>query len=89
MCSLTGIVMLPCMKSDFYKVMLMFMVALAVGTLVGNGVLVLIPEVTVLSLTVLCIFILTYPYCNFGWISWVGELTPIVFSGCSTPAISS
>ena len=46
LCSLTGILVLPCMKSRLYKIILMFMVALAVGTLVGSGVLVLIPEVT-------------------------------------------
>lgn len=46
LCSLTGILVLPCMKSRLYKIILMFMVALAVGTLVGSGVLVLIPEVS-------------------------------------------
>ena len=46
LCSLTGILVLPCMKSGLYKIILMFMVALAVGTLVGSGVLVLIPEVS-------------------------------------------
>ena len=51
LCSLTGVMVLPCMKSAMYKVVLMFMVALAVGTLVGSGVLVLIPEVG-LSLSV-------------------------------------
>ncbi|XP_070200088.1 metal cation symporter ZIP14-like [Littorina saxatilis] len=49
LCSLTGIMVLPCMKSSMYKVILMFMVALAVGTLVGSGVLVLIPEAFELS----------------------------------------
>ncbi|KAL8584836.1 hypothetical protein ACOMHN_037541 [Nucella lapillus] len=44
LCSLTGIIVLPCMKTAIYNVILMFMVALAVGTLVGSGVLVLIPE---------------------------------------------
>ncbi|XP_076471660.1 metal cation symporter ZIP8-like [Babylonia areolata] len=44
LCSLTGIIVLPCMKTAVYSVILMFMVALAVGTLVGSGVLVLIPE---------------------------------------------
>lgn len=44
LCSVTGILFLPCMKSSVYKVILMFMVSLAVGTLLSSGVLVLIPE---------------------------------------------
>nr|KAG5694174.1 hypothetical protein BaRGS_016020 [Batillaria attramentaria] len=44
LCSLTGILVLPCMKMAIYKTMLMFMVALAVGTLLASGILVLIPE---------------------------------------------
>ncbi|PVD34008.1 hypothetical protein C0Q70_05270 [Pomacea canaliculata] len=44
LCSLTGIVVLPCIKMNMYKVILMFMVSLAVGTLAGSSILVLIPE---------------------------------------------
>ncbi|KAK7479811.1 hypothetical protein BaRGS_00028991 [Batillaria attramentaria] len=44
LCSLTGILMLPCMNTAIYKTLLMFMVALAVGTLLSSGILVLIPE---------------------------------------------
>nr|KAG5694175.1 hypothetical protein BaRGS_016021 [Batillaria attramentaria] len=44
LCSLTGALVLPCMKMRVYKIILMFMVALAVGTLVGSGLLILIPE---------------------------------------------
>ncbi|XP_076471505.1 metal cation symporter ZIP14-like [Babylonia areolata] len=43
-CSLFGACVLPCVHSAVYKVLLLFMVALAVGTLVGSGLLVLIPE---------------------------------------------
>ncbi|XP_059170868.1 metal cation symporter ZIP14-like [Physella acuta] len=42
--SLTGALILPCTKLNSYKVLLMFMVALAVGTLAGSGLLFLIPE---------------------------------------------
>jgi hypothetical protein len=35
------------MRSGVYKVILMFMVSLAVGTLLASGVLVLIPEVKI------------------------------------------
>lgn len=44
LCSLTGALILPCMKLARYKLLLMFMVALAVGTLAGSGLLFLIPE---------------------------------------------
>ncbi|CAL1535971.1 unnamed protein product [Lymnaea stagnalis] len=44
LCSLTGALLLPCMKLARYKLLLMFMVALAVGTLAGSGLLFLIPE---------------------------------------------
>lgn len=44
LCSLAGALILPCMKMAAYKIILMFLVALAVGTLVGSGLLVLIPE---------------------------------------------
>ncbi|KAL8618924.1 hypothetical protein ACOMHN_020343 [Nucella lapillus] len=43
-CSMFGACVLPCVHSKVYKVLLLFMVALAVGTLVGSGLLVLIPE---------------------------------------------
>ncbi|KAH9518798.1 hypothetical protein Btru_006301 [Bulinus truncatus] len=46
LCSLTGALILPCMKLAKYKLLLMFMVALAVGTLAGSGLLFLIPENT-------------------------------------------
>ncbi|XP_013065775.1 metal cation symporter ZIP14-like [Biomphalaria glabrata] len=44
LCSLTGALIVPCMKLAKYKLLLMFMVALAVGTLAGSGLLFLIPE---------------------------------------------
>ncbi|XP_005111604.1 metal cation symporter ZIP8 [Aplysia californica] len=44
LCSLTGALVFPCMKLHSYKIILMFMVALAVGTLAGSGLLFLIPE---------------------------------------------
>lgn len=43
-CSLAGAVVLPFMKKKFYVKILIFMVALAVGSLAGSGLLVLIPE---------------------------------------------
>ncbi|XP_048728095.1 metal cation symporter ZIP14-like isoform X3 [Ostrea edulis] len=43
-CSLAGVVVLPFMKKTFYIKLLIFMVALAVGSLAGSGLLVLIPE---------------------------------------------
>ncbi|KAK2161086.1 hypothetical protein LSH36_121g00043 [Paralvinella palmiformis] len=44
LCSLMGMVFLPLMHKSFYKKLLMFMVALAVGTLSGSSLLFLIPE---------------------------------------------
>lgn len=44
LCALTGAFVLPCMRLQSYKLVLIFMVALAVGTLVGSGLLFLIPE---------------------------------------------
>ena len=47
LCAVTGMVFLPLMKKSFYTRLLMFMVALAVGTLAGSSLLFLIPEVSV------------------------------------------
>lgn len=44
LCSLMGILLSFCMHLKAYKLILMFLVAIAVGTLVGSGLLVLIPE---------------------------------------------
>ncbi|GFO43634.1 Zinc transporter zip14-like [Plakobranchus ocellatus] len=44
LCALTGAFVLPCMRLKSYKLVLIFMVALAVGTLAGSGLLFLIPE---------------------------------------------
>ncbi|XP_055957560.1 metal cation symporter ZIP14 isoform X2 [Patella vulgata] len=44
LCSLVGIIVLPFMKMVIYKILLIFMVALAVGSLAGSGLLFLIPE---------------------------------------------
>jgi len=44
-CSLTGFIVLPFIKKDFYSYLLMFLIALAVGSLVASALLVLIPEV--------------------------------------------
>ena len=49
LCAILGIVFLPLMKRRFYQAMLLFMVALAVGTLSGSSLLVLIPEALSLS----------------------------------------
>ena len=46
------------MKMKIYKVVLMFMVALAVGTLAGSGLLVLIPEVINIITIVITIIII-------------------------------
>jgi hypothetical protein len=45
-CSLSGAVVLPCMNKTFYQKVLIFLVALAVGSLAASGLLVLIPEVS-------------------------------------------
>ena len=45
LCALLGMVFLPLMKKQFYSRILMFMVALAVGTLAGSSILFLLPEV--------------------------------------------
>lgn len=44
LCSLMGLVFMPLMRKSFYQRLLMFMVALAVGTLAGSSILFLIPE---------------------------------------------
>ncbi|WAR02887.1 LOW QUALITY PROTEIN: S39AE-like protein [Mya arenaria] len=43
-CSLGGLIALPFIHGDLYKKVLLFMVALAVGTLAGSSLLFLIPE---------------------------------------------
>lgn len=43
-CALVGVVVLPIMNTRIYKKVLVFLVALAVGSLAGSGLLVLIPE---------------------------------------------
>lgn len=43
-CSLSGAIVLPCMKKDVYQKILLLLVALAVGSLCASGLLVLIPE---------------------------------------------
>lgn len=43
-CALVGVVVLPIMNTRIYKKVLLFLVALAVGSLAGSGLLVLIPE---------------------------------------------
>ncbi|XP_041366384.1 metal cation symporter ZIP14-like isoform X2 [Gigantopelta aegis] len=44
LCSLIGVIVLPCMKRSIYRLVLVYMVALAVGSLAGSGLLFLIPE---------------------------------------------
>lgn len=44
--SLVGIVVLPLMKKSFYSTLLMFLIALAVGTLTASGGINLIPGVS-------------------------------------------
>ncbi len=46
--SFVGALVIPCANKTYYKRLLMFMVSIAVGTLVGSGLLHLIPEVTAL-----------------------------------------
>lgn len=46
LCSLGGIAVLPVMNKSFYSTLLMFLIALGVGALVGNGLVCLIPEVS-------------------------------------------
>ena len=59
LCSLLGATVLPCMNLKIYKVVLMFLVALAVGTLVGSGLLILIPEVRItITITLLLLLLL-------------------------------
>jgi len=45
MCALLGVIVLPCIRGDLYKKVLIYMVGLAVGTLAGSSLLFLIPEV--------------------------------------------
>ena len=47
-CSLSGAIVLPCMKKTIYRKVLIFLVALAVGSLAASALLVLIPEVGLL-----------------------------------------
>ena len=49
LCAIIGIIFIPFMKHKFYQVLLMFMVALAVGTLAGSSLLFLIPDVSMNS----------------------------------------
>ena len=44
--SLFGAFVVPFMKRSFYKVLLLFMVSLAVGVLCGSGIFHLIPHVS-------------------------------------------
>ena len=46
LCALLGMVFLPVMNKKYYKKLLMYMVALAVGTLAGSSLLILIPDVS-------------------------------------------
>ena len=47
-CALIGVVVLPVMNTRIYKKVLLFLVALAAGSLAASGLLVLIPEVSFL-----------------------------------------
>ena len=46
LCSLAGAFVLPCLKLQSYKIILMFMVGIAVGALCGSSMLFLIPGVS-------------------------------------------
>ena len=53
LCSLGGLIVLPFIHHSLYKKILIFMIALAVGTLAGSSLMFLIPEVSmVLSVEV-------------------------------------
>lgn len=45
LCSLVGASVVPFMKKTFYKRLLLFFIALAIGTLYSNALFQLIPEV--------------------------------------------
>ena len=45
--SLLGAFVVPFMNKSFYKVLLLFMVSLAVGVLCGSGIFHLIPSVSI------------------------------------------
>lgn len=45
LCSLLGAVVVPVMKKTFYKRLLLYFIALAIGTLYSNALFQLIPEV--------------------------------------------
>ena len=47
MSSLVGALVIPCNNKKFYQKILMFLIALAVGTLAGSGLIHLIPEVCI------------------------------------------
>lgn len=46
LCSLAGASVVPFMKKTFYKRLLLYFIALAIGTLYSNALFQLIPEVT-------------------------------------------
>jgi uncharacterized membrane protein YwzB len=45
--SLVGAIVIPCSNKNFYKKILMVLIAIAIGTLAGSGFIHLIPEVGV------------------------------------------
>lgn len=49
LCSLVGACVVPFMKKTFYKRLLLYFIALAIGTLYSNALFQLIPEVDALS----------------------------------------
>ena len=49
LCSLLGAFVVPFMKRSYYKILLMFMVSLAVGVLCGSGLFHLLPHVRAFS----------------------------------------
>ena len=78
--SLCGAFVVPFMSKDIYKILLLFMVSLAVGVLCGSGIFHLIPAVSSVSYS---FFEYSFPmvpvYCTFTEVQVPKELK----NGCN------
>ena len=63
MCAFGGLLVLPITKTRYYQATLLFMVSLAVGTLCGSSLLILIPEVRHRSTCKRRLFVLFFFFC--------------------------